>query len=280
MVEDLGEAFWSRIITVDETWLPFTFQKQRSSWSSSVELERSPLWRQRPYLPPARLWSQSFGTVMGLFSLITYPRELPSTAYTTQTCYRRISAQLSRTNGEENCLHHRYCNMTTPVPIQQRWRRMPSSGWAGHPPYSPDLAPSDYHLFHTLKQPLRGHHFAALDEMKNAISKWTTETPRSFFDTGKRKLTAKWEKCVRLNGNYTEKFDVDSDDNWSFYYWLLFLSPRNFWDAPRTFICPKKLFWYFWEWVQTFGHDCHVQCIVLYWTNAMIALWYQYIHVQ
>ena len=49
--------------------------------------------------------------------------------------------------------------------------------------------------------------------MKNAVSKWTTETPHSFFDTGIRKLTAKWEKCVRLNGDYIEKFDVDSDDD-------------------------------------------------------------------
>jgi len=28
-----------------------------------------------------------------------------------------------------------------------------------HPPYSPDLAPSDYHLFTGLKKQLKGHHF-------------------------------------------------------------------------------------------------------------------------
>jgi len=30
-----------------------------------------------------------------------------------------------------------------------------------HPPYSPDLAPSDYHLFPGLKKQLKGHHFSS-----------------------------------------------------------------------------------------------------------------------
>ncbi len=35
-----------------------------------------------------------------------------------------------------------------------------------HPPYSPDLAPSDYFLFPRLKAELRGHRFRTLDDMK------------------------------------------------------------------------------------------------------------------
>jgi len=30
-----------------------------------------------------------------------------------------------------------------------------------HPPYSPDLAPSDYHLFPGLKKKLKGRHFSS-----------------------------------------------------------------------------------------------------------------------
>ena len=30
-----------------------------------------------------------------------------------------------------------------------------------HPPYSPDLAPSDYHLFPGLKKQLKGRHFSS-----------------------------------------------------------------------------------------------------------------------
>jgi len=35
-----------------------------------------------------------------------------------------------------------------------------------HPPYSPDLTPSDYHLFLTLKQHLRGQRYSTDDELK------------------------------------------------------------------------------------------------------------------
>ena len=43
-----------------------------------------------------------------------------------------------------------------------------SFGWTTvtHPPYSPDLAPSDYHLFGPLKEGVRGQHFTSDQEVK------------------------------------------------------------------------------------------------------------------
>jgi hypothetical protein len=38
-----------------------------------------------------------------------------------------------------------------------------------HPQYSPDLAPSDFHLFPKLKEHLRGHHILPDDEVKTAV---------------------------------------------------------------------------------------------------------------
>ena len=38
-----------------------------------------------------------------------------------------------------------------------------------HPPYSPDLAPSDYYLFSKLKKDLRGRKFDDDDEVKRAV---------------------------------------------------------------------------------------------------------------
>jgi histone-lysine N-methyltransferase SETMAR len=38
-----------------------------------------------------------------------------------------------------------------------------------HPPYSPDLAPSDFHLFDPLKDALRGRRFADDDELKHSV---------------------------------------------------------------------------------------------------------------
>jgi histone-lysine N-methyltransferase SETMAR len=41
-----------------------------------------------------------------------------------------------------------------------------------HPAYSPDLAPSDFHLFGPLKNAVRGRRFAADDELKEAVHDW------------------------------------------------------------------------------------------------------------
>jgi len=41
-----------------------------------------------------------------------------------------------------------------------------------HPPYSPDLAPSDYHLFHGLKKQLKGRHFSSNAEVTAAAETW------------------------------------------------------------------------------------------------------------
>ena len=41
-----------------------------------------------------------------------------------------------------------------------------------HPPYSPDLAPSDFHFFPHLKRDLKGTHFTSDDVVKQAVILW------------------------------------------------------------------------------------------------------------
>jgi histone-lysine N-methyltransferase SETMAR len=47
-------------------------------------------------------------------------------------------------------------------------------GWMvlPHPPYSPDLALSDFHLFGSLKNALRGTHFEDDKSVSEAVRKW------------------------------------------------------------------------------------------------------------
>jgi len=41
-----------------------------------------------------------------------------------------------------------------------------------HPPYSPDLDPSDYHLFPGLKKQLKGRHFSSDAEVTASAETW------------------------------------------------------------------------------------------------------------
>jgi [histone H3]-lysine36 N-dimethyltransferase SETMAR len=73
------------------------------------------------------------------------------------------------------------------------------------PPYSPDLAPSDYHLFGPLKRGLAGKHFDSDDEVKAAVRQWLRDQPDSFFRLGIENPVARWDKCLSTLGDYIEK---------------------------------------------------------------------------
>ena len=74
-----------------------------------------------------------------------------------------------------------------------------------HPPYSPDLAPSDYHLFPNLKQHLCGQRFSTDDELKYAIEEWLKEQSELFYFTGVEQLRQHYKLCTDNGGDYVEK---------------------------------------------------------------------------
>jgi transposase len=69
------------------------------------------------------------------------------------------------------------------------------------PPYSPDLAPSDYHLFRSLSNNLRGVSFNDDAELKNWLDNLFTAEPLDFFKGGIENLPERW-KAVVNNGEY------------------------------------------------------------------------------
>ena len=65
-----------------------------------------------------------------------------------------------------------------------------------HPPYSPDLAPSDFWLFPNLKETLKGQHFLSDDEVEAAVRKWISSKPETFFINGMEKWIERVKKCM------------------------------------------------------------------------------------
>ena len=59
-----------------------------------------------------------------------------------------------------------------------------------HPPYSPDLAPSDYHVFPVLKK-WKSHHFSSDAEVIAAAETWLDGQLSDFFE---------WLAKVRATG--------------------------------------------------------------------------------
>jgi histone-lysine N-methyltransferase SETMAR len=50
-----------------------------------------------------------------------------------------------------------------------------------HPPYSPDIAPSDYAPFDKMKEPLIGKTFTDADALQGAVHHWCRTTSKDWF---------------------------------------------------------------------------------------------------
>ena len=77
-------------------------------------------------------------------------------------------------------------------------------GWTtlGHPPYSPDLAPSDYHLFRSLQHYLAGKTFENSEEIHGAISGFFNAKTEVFYRSGIEKLPERWRAVVTSGGQH------------------------------------------------------------------------------
>lgn len=73
-----------------------------------------------------------------------------------------------------------------------------------HPPYSPDIAPSDYHLFRSVAHALTAQRFTSYEDTKNWVDSWITSKDKEFFRRGIRMLPERWEKVVASDGQYFE----------------------------------------------------------------------------
>jgi len=70
-----------------------------------------------------------------------------------------------------------------------------------HPPYSPDLASSDYHLFGPMKKMLGRQKFAFDTEVQSTVYQWLRQQPASlFFASGIQKLVDRWDTCLNEFG--------------------------------------------------------------------------------
>ena len=71
-----------------------------------------------------------------------------------------------------------------------------------HTPYSPDISPSDYHLFRSLQNSLHGTELASRDACKKHLIQFLNQKPRKFNTDGIMVLPGKWQNIGDDNGEY------------------------------------------------------------------------------
>jgi [histone H3]-lysine36 N-dimethyltransferase SETMAR len=77
-------------------------------------------------------------------------------------------------------------------------------GWIilPHPPYSPDLAPSDYYLFRDLQKFLDGKTFTSNEEAKSTWISFLPAKYKKIISVESCLLPERWQKVLDQNGQY------------------------------------------------------------------------------
>ena len=204
---DEGDAFLDNIVTGDETWC---HHYEPESKRQSME------WH-RPGSPTQKKFKtqKSAGKVMCTVfwdskGVILLDFLEPGTTVNSERYIEtltKLKARIARVRPEKKgnfCLQH---DNARPHSSLRTTECLAKFGWTvlPHPPYSPDLAPSDYHLFSPLKAALRGRHFSDNDEIVREVKNWTASAGTDFYKQGMHALANRWRKCIETGGDYVEK---------------------------------------------------------------------------
>jgi histone-lysine N-methyltransferase SETMAR len=79
-----------------------------------------------------------------------------------------------------------------------------TTGTLPHSAYSPDLAPSDFHLFSSLKVYVGGKIFRADVKLQFLCNDHWTST-YELFERAIMRVPEKWRRCIEVQGEYAEK---------------------------------------------------------------------------
>lgn len=204
--------FFNQLVTGDESWFHFfepETKQQSSQWLTKGEAP--PLKSKAPPSMGKRM-ATVFWDMQGIILLEWLPEhETINSAYYVSILNKLKEAIKEKRRGkwskgvwlqQDNARPHT-SHQTTAALRELGFKCLP------HPAYSPDLAPSDYWLFSSMKKPLRGHRYASLQALASAVSQWEKATPVEWFAEGLHKLPERWHKCIALHGGYIERLHIE-----------------------------------------------------------------------
>jgi len=196
-----GEVMLERIVTGDETWVHH-YQPETKQASRQWKHKESPTPTKFKVAPStSKVVATVFWDMRGvlLVEFQEHGRTVNASSYCSLLKRLKTAIRTKRkgllTQGvivlHDNARPHTAC-LTLETVEQLGLDVLP------HPPYSPDLAPSEYHLFGPMKKMLGWQKFASDTEVQSVVSQWLGQQPASFFASGIEKLVDRCDKC--LNG--------------------------------------------------------------------------------
>ena len=195
-----NRGFLGHLITGDETWVHHMTPERKMDSMTWKHPSSPPAKKFKVQQSAKKLMATVFWDAQGIL-LVDFlpPGETINAARYCQTLNKLREAVRRKRPGrltEGVILQHDNATPHT-ANITKDWLR--KYGWEVliHPPHSPDLAPSDYHLFGPLKRHLAGQRFHADEDLIEEVRMWLQSLEVTFFREGIFSLMYRWrQKCI------------------------------------------------------------------------------------
>lgn len=197
------DPFLKRLITGDEKWISYDNVNRKRSWCKKGEsaqmISKAGIHQKKVMVS---VWWDYKGIIY--FDIMQRNKTINSNVYIQQLSNLQNVIQEKRpelANRKGVVFHHDNARPHTSLATRQQlleldWDVLP------HPPYSPDLAPSDYYLFRSLNNFLNGKMFKDDDEVKSHLVQFFNDKNQRFYEKGIMVLPERWQKVINNNGQY------------------------------------------------------------------------------
>jgi histone-lysine N-methyltransferase SETMAR len=189
-----------QIVTGDEKWCLYVNPRNKRQWLDEDQMpEPTPKGELHPKKVMISVWWDIHGVI--------YWEVLPRNATVIATLYceqlQRLDQALKKCRPKSEKIYFLHDN-ARPHTAKITRNKLLELGWEllPHPPYSPDLAPSDYHLFRSLQSHLTGKSFDDITALKSFLQNFISSKPETFYKEGIHSLPERWRKVIDMDGQY------------------------------------------------------------------------------
>lgn len=206
--EEEGDSLLRRVVTGDETWVYHYMPQSKRSSMEWVEKGGRPPKKCKTTFSACKVLATVFWDYRGvlLIDYLQHGRTINAAYYCDLLDRLRVAIKNKRPGllSEKVFFIHDNARPHSARITQEKLQKFKWQVFE-HPPYSPDLAPSDYHLFPKLKETFGGVRFNSTEEIEDAVTDYFKKLDASHYRLGIDKLIVRYEKCLERFGDYVEK---------------------------------------------------------------------------
>ena len=203
LLRNKNEDLLERLITCDEKWILYDNSRRSGEW---LDKDARPSTIPKRGITSRKVMITVWWSMSGI---IHYDFLEPGETITAQSYCHQLDVFHEKLKQKRPALVNRGCPLllhdnARPHVAKLTLQKLQELGYETlpHPPYSPDISPTDYHLFLSLDNFLRNKTFNNREDVQNTFASFVENCDSLFFKNGINKLVKRWESVVDANGDY------------------------------------------------------------------------------